>query len=456
MNASISRRLAVMFAAASFMMISITSLATYALLKRELGRHQMTELTTRWDFNQFLVSRASDESKWPHVREKLDARTPEDGRARYWVLSDDPAFRYGTLLPGMERLAKGPDGFGELTDPGKRYPMKALVRTIGPEEQRPAVRFVVAIDTTPFMETLRAFTVGLVALTLIGVVLVALLGYYIARVGLRPLARVADEAQALKPGRLAQRLRADHLPPELTRLTASFNGALDRLESAYQQLEAFNADVAHELRTPLTNMIGQTQVALSRERDGAELKEVLHSNLEEMDRLRAIVNDMLFLARADRGEIVPERVEVSLAQEVDRTVEFLEFVLEEAGMQVRVDGDVQAGIQTSLFQRAVVNLLQNAVEHSPRGAEIVVTLAQQPHGAVISVRNPGAEIAKEHLSRLFDRFYRVDRARSGSGGGSHGLGLSIVKAVAAMHGGSVFAESGRAGTTIGFTVATAG
>ena len=456
MNPSISRRLAVMFAAASFMMISITSLATYGLLKRELGRHQMTELTTRWDFNQFIVARASDSSKWPHVRDKLDSRTPEDGRVRYWVLSDDPAFRYGTPLPGMERLAKAPDGFSELADPAKHYPMKALTRTIGADEQRPAVHFVVAIDTTPFMETLRAFTVGLIALTVIGVVLVALLGYYIARVGLRPLERVANEAQALKPGRLAQRLRADHLPPELARLTASFNGALDRLESAYQQLEAFNADVAHELRTPLTNMIGQTQVALSRERDGAELKEVLHSNLEELDRLRAIVNDMLFLARADRGEIAPERVEVSLAQEVGRTVEFLEFVLEEAGMQVRVDGDVQAGIQTALFQRAVVNLLQNAVEHSPRGAEIVVTLAQQPQGAVVSVRNPGAQIAKEHLSRLFDRFYRVDRARSGSGGGSHGLGLSIVKAVAAMHGGSVFAESGHAGTTIGFTVATAG
>lgn len=456
MNQSISRRLAVMFAAASFMMISITSLATYGLLKRELARHQMTELTTRWDINRFIVSRASDSSKWFHVREKLDARTPEDRRVRYWVLSDDPTFRYGTPLPGMERLAKAPDGFGELTDPGRDYPMKTLTRTIGADQERPAVRFVVAIDTTPFMETLRAFTAGLIALTVTGAVLVALLGYYIARVGLRPLERVADEAQALTPGRLAQRLRADHLPPELTRLTTAFNGALGRLESAYQQLEAFNADVAHELRTPLTNMIGQTQVALSRERDGAELKEVLHSNLEELDRLRAIINDMLFLARVDRGEIVPERVEVSLAQEVGRTVEFLEFVLEEAGVQVRVDGDARAGIQTALFQRAVVNLLQNAVEHSPRGAEIVVTVAQQHQSAVVSVRNPGAEIAKEHLSRLFDRFYRVDRARSGSGDGSHGLGLSIVKAVAIMHGGSVFAESGQAGSTIGFTVATAG
>jgi two-component system heavy metal sensor histidine kinase CusS len=276
------------------------------------------------------------------------------------------------------------------------------------------------------------------------------LGYYIAKLGLRPVERVRLEAQTLTPERLSQRLEQAKLPHELSELVTSFNGALDRLERAYQQLEAFNADVAHELRTPIANLIGQTQVTLARERGTNELKDVLHSNLEEMERLRAIVNDMLFLARADRGEIAPHRVEVSLAKETERTVEFLELLLEEASMCVQVEGDVRARIETSLLGRAVTNLIQNAIEHSVRGSRIVVRLSRSEGSAQIAVSNPGS-IPKEALPKLFDRFYRADPARSGSGD-NHGLGLAIVKAVATMHGGKVFALSASGVTTIGFTV----
>lgn len=453
MNLSISQRLAAMFAIASFIMLAIVGFAVRGLLEGELERHQVTELDTRAEVNHPMIFKITEPSTWQTVRDKLDAKTPEDGRTRYWVFSDDPSYRYGSLPEGAH-LAERPDGFGELTVRDKAHPMRTLRRTIPGNGERPTVAFMVAIDSTPFVETLQAFTVGLVGLTIGGALLAALLGHYIAGVGLRPLGKLSRDAQALTPDRLSERLQVADLPPELSKLSASFNGALDRLETAYQQLEAFNADVAHELRTPLTNLIGQTQVALSRERACDELKEVLHSNLEELDRLRGVVNDMLFLARADRGETVPDRVEVSLAEEIDRTVEFLEFILEEAGVRVRIEGDVRAGIQTALFQRAVINLLQNAVEHTPRGAEIVVHVQQQDSAVRVSVQNPGETIATEHLSRLFDRFYRADSARSG-GGGNHGLGLAIVKAVATMHGGSVFAESRASVTTIGFTVATA-
>lgn len=437
----------------SLVMLAAIGFALHSLLKGELERHQATELNTRSEVNQPLIMKVTEPSRWESVHDKFDAMTPQDGRTRYWVLSDDPHYRYGLPLPDGRYTLERPDGFGELAIPGKQHPMKTLVRSVAGNGERPPVRLMIAIDSTPFVETLRAFTVGLMVLTIVGALLVALLGYYIARVGLRPLDRVSREAQALTPERLSQRLPLSKLPPELSRLTASFNGALDRLESAYQQLEAFNADVAHELRTPLANLIGQTQVALSRERSGAELKEVLHSNLEELDRLRGIVNDMLFLARADRGETALDRAEVSLAREIHRTVEFLEVVLEEAGVRVRIEGDVPASIQLALFQRAVINLIQNAVEHSPRGAQIVVTIAQQRDAVRICVQNPGDAIPREHLPRLFDRFYRVDQARSSSGG-NHGLGLAIVKAVATMHGGSVFAENGEMCTMIGFTVAT--
>jgi two-component system heavy metal sensor histidine kinase CusS len=209
--------------------------------------------------------------------------------------------------------------------------------------------------------------------------------------------------------------------------------------------------VTHELRTPLTNLIGNTQVALSRERSVPQLVEVLQSNLEDLEGLRGIVNDMLFLARASLGERPQELLRCSLAAEVEKAIEFLDFLLEEAGVRVRVQGDAQAPIESSLFRRAVTNLLDNAIHHSPPGAEIVVELSAGDGQARVSVANPGPVVPAEHLGRLFDRFYKVDAARTKSGE-SHGLGLAIVKAVAAMHSGGVFAASCGGITTVGFSV----
>lgn len=454
MKLSISQRLAAMFAAASFIMLAVLGVAMHGLLKRELERHQVNELQARWQMYRPMVQRNDDVEHWRVVQAKFDSSLSENNRVGLWVLSDDARFRYGSSLSAEQLRATALDGLGQMTLAGQEALLKTFVAEVEGRGERPTVRLMVGIDSTPFVETLRAFTVGLVALTVVGALGAAALGYYIAGIGLRPLERLSGEAQALSPGYLSRRLQTDTLAPELSKLADSFNGALSRLETAYQQLEAFNADVAHELRTPLGNLIGQTQVTLSRERNSTELKEALHSNLEDLERLRAIVNDMLFLARADRGERAPNRVEVSIAQEVAYAVEYLEFIFEEAGVRVRIDGDAHASIETSLFRRAVTNLLQNAVQHAPRGAEIVVFVLQQPGTIRVSVQNTGPGIAREHLSRLFDRFYRVDSARSGSHE-NHGLGLAIVRAVAAMHGGTVFAESANGATTIGFTVARA-
>ena len=451
MKLSLSQRLAAMFALASFIMLAVLSMSMHGLLKRELEKHQVQALKARAQWHRGMIMRNDEVIYWHMVCRKLDESVAESRRVRLWVLSDDSRFRCGTALSPEQSSSTLANGFGEI--PVKNAaPMKTYIAEVPGRGERPAVRLMVAIDSTPFVETLRSFTVGLIALTVVGAMGSAALGYYIARVGLRPLERLSGEAQALSPGRLSRRLQTDTLAPELWKLADSFNGALARLEAAYQQLEAFNADVAHELRTPLGNLIGQTQVTLARERNPAELKELLHSNLEDLERLRAIVNDMLFLARADRGERAPNRVEVSIADEVAHAVEYLEFIFEEAEVRVRIDGDAHASIETSLFRRAVTNLLQNAVQHAPRGAEIVVAVLQERGTIRVSVQNTGSGIAREHLSRLFDRFYRVDSARSGSHE-NHGLGLAIVRAVATMHGGTVFAESEQGATSIGFTVA---
>ncbi|MCW0416919.1 Sensor histidine kinase CusS [Xanthomonas sacchari] len=236
------------------------------------------------------------------------------------------------------------------------------------------------------------------------------------------------------------------------------NAAFDRLDAAYAQQESFNADVAHELRTPLASLIGQTQVALTRHRDAQQLRQVLQSNLEELERLRAIVADMLFLARAEQGQRARQCEDASLAEEVGKTVEFFEVLLDEAGLQVEVRGDVVVPVEKSLLRRALSNLLHNAIQHSTHSAgaaPIVVEIAQRGGEALIAFSNPSVALAPEHLQRLFDRFYRGDAARANSRE-SHGLGLAIVKAVASMHGGRVFAQHRDGITTIGFSVALDG
>ncbi|MDY7232727.1 heavy metal sensor histidine kinase [Hyalangium rubrum] len=453
MKAAIATRLAVMFAVAALGVFSLVGFALRHVLQRELDRHQLSEVNTRLEYVGMMVARNDSAEKWQSLRSKLDALTPLDGSVRFWVMSPNPRFEYGdapTML--RERLSTHTGGPFVIDLEGRS--MKASSRSFASNGERPAVQVVTAVDSTRFLDTLNAFAGALVALSLAGVALVALLGHRIAKVGLAPLSSLSQEAQSLSPRDLSQRLRLSPLPPELADLVSSFNGALDRVQRAYAQLEGFNADVAHELRTPLANLIGQTQVALAKERTAPQLEETLQSNLEELDRLRAIVNDMLFLARADQGETALHRVQTSAAEEVSKTVEFLEVLLDEAGVSVRVEGDAHAPFERSLFRRAASNLLLNAIEHSERGAEIVVAIAQQESKVRIAVTNPGTPIPEQHLERLFDRFYRVDGARRNSRD-NHGLGLSIVRAVAKMHGGTVFATSTAGGNTVGFTLADA-
>jgi len=455
MRRSITTRLVVMFALAALATFALIGAALYNVLGHELTRHQDDDLNTNLQNIRYSIERIGDAERWARVQAKMDTLTPADGRVRFWVLSDDPRFQYGKGLDEFERIYQDADGRGTISLPQHGHSYRTLAMRIAPLAQRPAVRLIVGVDVGPFGQTLRAFLIALALLSLSAVLLVMLLGYWIARVGLQPLQRLSNEAQALRPNALSQRLQGAQLPVELSDLANAFNGALDRLEGAYQQLEAFNADVAHELRTPLANLIGGTQVALARPRGAPELRDALQSNLEELERLRSIINDMLFLARADQGEAAIGLAEVVVAQEVEKTIEFFEFVLDESGTTVQIDGEAQARatINVALFRRALSNLLQNAIEHSVPGSRLAVRIAQQADAVWVSVSNPGATIAAAHLPRLFDRFYRVDASRHDDGTHrGHGLGLAIVKAVANMHGGAVSAMSAGGMTTVAFSV----
>lgn len=452
MRWSIAQRLSAMFALAALLVFALLGIGVYGVLERQVVRYQHAELQTKLHAVSGSVAMCDTRERWSKVRDKVGNLISGDRDTLVWAWSDDPIFRIGGERPQVQPPNGNDSGMGTLQREGQ-HPLRTLYERVPGKGVRPAVDLWIGIDSEPYTHALQRFAVALWVAGALGVLLVAGLGYWIARLGLAPLRALSDEARSLSPQRLSQRLGTQALPAELGHLTHAFNGALDRLEAAYTRLDAFNADVAHELRTPLANLMGQTQVALSRPRDNAQLQDVMQSNLEELERLRAIVNDMLFLSRAGQGDIAMETRPVALADEVAAAGDFLEFLFEEAGLTLRIEGEATASIDPSLFRRALTNLLHNAVQHARPGTEVRVQLQAEGKGTRIAVLNEGDGIAAGHLPLLFERFYRVDQAREYRGERHHGLGLSIVKAIAVLHGGDVFVASRDGLTTVGFTVA---
>ena len=293
----------------------------------------------------------------------------------------------------------------------------------------------------------------LIAATLAGGAFVAWATFWRVRCSLRPLQDLAAQTRAVDVRRLDQRLSLPEPIEELQPLVDQFNGLMQRVERTYVQLEGFNADVAHELRTPLANLIGHTEVALSRERTAPELEEVLLSNLEELQRMAGIVNDMLFLAQADRGVKARRGEPVSLAELVRQVVEFHEAPMEDAGLAIDIEGDARLPVDEPLIKRALSNLLGNAIRYADQGTRLCVRIARESGGGVrLWVENAGPSIEPEHLPRLFDRFFRADASRCELEKPHHGLGLSIVAAIARMHDGFAAAESAAGRTRVGFNM----
>jgi two-component system heavy metal sensor histidine kinase CusS len=329
------------------------------------------------------------------------------------------------------------------------------------------VRGHLEIDTTHDTRMLKGLVVTLLLTTLVGAALTAWFIRWRVLHDLRPLADLAAQTRAISPQRLHQRLQMARPAEELAPWIDQFNALMDRLERAYAQLEGFNADVAHELRTPLANLIGQTEVALSRERSPEVLRDTLLSNLEEMQRLSAMVNDMLFLSHADRGAVARRGEPVSLAALAQQVVEFHEAPLEEAGLRLQVQGDAHLPVDESLVKRALSNLVGNATRFARHGSTVVVQIVGETAGAAdgadlplprsvqLLVQNEGDPIAEHALPRLFDRFFRAEASRCCPEEQHHGLGLAIVAAIARMHQGRTLAESQGGLTRVGFTLSAA-
>ncbi|MCF8179060.1 MAG: heavy metal sensor histidine kinase [Sulfuritalea sp.] len=297
----------------------------------------------------------------------------------------------------------------------------------------------IGVDITHHEVFMASFRRTLWWFVAVAAALAGVLGWVAVRFGLAPLQTIRQGAAGVTASRLDYRLDADAVPVELAELAETLNEMLARLEDSFRRLRDFSSDLAHELRTPISNLMTETQVALTRARTDAEYREVLASNAEEYERLARMIGDMLFLAQADNGLIVPRREPVDLAAELGGLLDFFDALAEEKGIRLSAAGSAQVSGDKLMLRRALANLLSNAIRHTPRGGSIQVRIEADGAGAVVAVENTGAPIAPEHLSRIFDRFYRADPARHGGGEGA-GLGLAITRSIARAHGGEIAAR----------------
>ncbi|WP_423395976.1 heavy metal sensor histidine kinase [Burkholderia sp. LMG 21824] len=281
----------------------------------------------------------------------------------------------------------------------------------------------------------------------LGALFAMLLSYGLIRQSLAPLREIVANTGRITVDKLDTRLDASRAPRELTALVDAQNAMLGRLQQAFGRLSQFSADLAHDLRTPLNNMRGATEVALARPRSPDEYQALLESNLEEYDRLARMIENVLFLARAEHPGFVTRQRAFDVHHELERIAGYFEGLADEAGSTLSVHGQGRLIADLELFRRAVSNLLANALRYTPAGGVIALSVDETADAVRVVVANPGEPIDPALLPRIFDRFVRGDPARSGGApGGTAGLGLAIVRSVMELHGGTAHVESDAAGT----------
>jgi len=444
---SLTSRLTLLFASISTLILLLLGLLVGALVehhfeeldrellggKLELLRNALRKVPSEQAL--IALSRQLNDALVGHHGLAVLVRAP-DGRTLF--SSGDAAFPEFLLAAGGGRGTTSP---ALWTNPaGQRF------RGISAEvptrlQDSPPVIVAVATELAHHERFMQSFQTTLWLAVGSAALLTGLLGWVAARRGLAPLKEMRQRAADITANRLDQRLVIGSIPIELAEVAETLNGMLARLQESFHRLSDFSSDLAHELRTPVSNLLTQTQVILSKSRTAEEYRDVLASNVEELERLSRMIADMLFLAKADNKLLVPHRERVDLSTEAHGLFEFYEVLVEEKGIRLTCSGQATISGDKLMLRRALSNLLSNAIRHTPAGGRITVRIDDANASVVgLSVENTGETIPAEHLPRLFDRFYRVDTSRRHFGDGA-GLGLSIVKSIVEAHHGTIRADS---------------
>ncbi|MGH8023742.1 MAG: heavy metal sensor histidine kinase, partial [Limisphaerales bacterium] len=318
---------------------------------------------------------------------------------------------------------------------------KFLLLSAGAGDANNEREIQVALDVSPEEAFLERYRRDLLWAVLFGVLFSAAAGAFVARNGMRPLEKLAEATDRITASQLHERVSGEGWPKELASLARGFDRMLDRLEDSFKRLSQFSADLAHELRTPINNVRGEAGVALSQSRSSEEYRRTLESSLEEFERLARLIDNLLFLARAESPEAGIVRQNCDAQNAIESVREFYEALAEERGVEMECEGRGTAQADPVLLRQALSNLLSNALNHTPTGGKISFhVLKRGDEGLEIRVTDTGCGIFSEHLPRVFDRLYRADPARTKRQEGA-GLGLAIVKSIMSLHGGSVAVRS---------------
>jgi two-component system heavy metal sensor histidine kinase CusS len=453
---SITRRLSVAFAIASLLLMSTVGVYLSSALERQLEQEHLVFLANDIAMIRARLAGAKDGIAVVDDQPLKRSMAPVGSRLRIAIFDGtqnilEPApwleIDFKTLPPPVA-VDAAPEFAATWQSPdGKYYRIVSASAMAGRAAPR-QLTIALALDVSLEQRLLAGYRNTLLVTLIFAVLGAAVIGYAVSRQGLAPIRRIATAANEITSSQLDRKLAVADAPTELHELIVAFNRMLDRLRESFDRLSQFSSDLAHELRTPINNLMGEAQVALSRPRSAEDYRAVLESGVEEFERLSRMIENMLFLARADGAESVIAASRLDARDELEKVAEFYQLVADDSGVRIQCAGAAAVWADPLLFRRAISNLLSNALRYTADGGVILMEAAAGAGGAVtIAVKNPGAGIAAAHIPRIFDRFYRADAARERSVEGA-GLGLAIVRTIMQLHGGSVSAASEAAGMTV--------
>lgn len=446
-STSITARLTLLFAAVSTAVLLALGLLIGNTVERHFVEQDMEVLSGKTDLAAHLLEQVRSPADFSSLPGQLDNSLVGHHDLAVVVMDGDGRRVFATPNAAFPDVLLKPAGASakprSWTQDGQPWRGIATLLPTGNRELSPML-VAVAVDISHHEHFMESFRLTLWLFVAIAAILAGFLGWVVVRRGLAPLQAMRRDAASVTANRLDTRLSLDAVPVELAELAETLNEMLARLEDSFQRLKDFSSDLAHELRTPISNLMTQTQVALTRARSPDEYREVLASNAEEYERLARMIGDMLFLAQADHGLVVPQREPVDLALQVRELFDFFDALAEEKGLQLTLTGSGQVSGDKLMLRRALANLISNAIRHTPTNGSIRVGIEACNEGTKLSVENSGEPIPQEQMSRIFDRFYRGDPSRHGGGEGA-GLGLAITRSIIRAHGGEISVRSGGEG-----------